>query len=37
MSLVLSIFTIVMAYIFLYDFCNEMLEFEFQPDQKIMD
>lgn len=36
-SLVLSAFTIVLGYMFLYDFCNEMLMFEFQPDQKIMD
>lgn len=36
-SLVLSFFTIILAYMFLYDFCSEMLMFEFQPDQKIMD
>lgn len=36
-SLVLSTFTTVLAYLFLNDFCGEMTRFEFQPDQKIMD
>lgn len=31
-SLVLMVFTSVLAYIFLYHFCREMATFEFQPD-----
>lgn len=36
-SLIMAIFTTVLAYLFMLDFCDEMTRFEFQPDQKIMD
>jgi len=36
-SMIMTIFTTILAYFFLFDFCEEMTKFEFQPDQRIMD
>ena len=31
-SLIMTIFSSILGYFFMYDFCNEMTRFEFQPD-----
>lgn len=37
LSLVFTLIVSALAYWFLYEFSNEMAQFEFQPDQQIMD
>ena len=37
LSLVMTLLVSVTAYFFLYLLCSQMTQFEFQPDQKIMD
>jgi len=37
LMLLMSVFFAILAYIFLFNYCNEMRKFEFQPQENVMD